>query len=234
MKNSRSAHSLRAAVSVSLLSLGAAAGACGGDKLGPSVPASVAAVSGDSQSVLAGNRASAPLVVVVKNSSGSPLPNVEVRWAVAASDGGSLQAVVDTTDANGQASNVYFSPALAGTAKVNAVAASQGHVFTVTIVADTAGHLVAYGGDGAAALVGTPLTLTAKATDRFGNAMSGVAVSWSTSGGSLQTASNATDSTGVATNVVTVGSSPGPVTITATSRFNAVTFTVTALQPPPP
>ena len=86
--------------------------ACGDNKLAPSVPATVARVAGDSQTVLVGNRASAPLVAEIKNSDGSPLPNIPVSWAVTAG-GGSLATVVDTTDVNGQVRNTYFSPAIA-------------------------------------------------------------------------------------------------------------------------
>jgi hypothetical protein len=218
----------RAAASVALLSLGAALGACGDKKLGPEVPASVNIVSGDSQTLLAGNRASVPLVASIKNSDGSALPNVQVRWRVS-SGGGSLETIVDTTDANGQVSTVYRSPALAGSATVSASAAGQAREFTVLIVADTTGTLIAYGGNGAAALVGTPLTVTARATDRFGNPMSGVAVTWASSGGQLQLTSTTTDSTGKTANVITVGPDTGSVSITATSRFNPATFTVFAL-----
>jgi hypothetical protein len=218
----------RAAASLALLSLGAALGACGDKKLGPSVPASVNIVSGDSQTLLAGNRASTPLVASIVNTDGSPLPNVPVRWSVT-NGGGSLETVAGTTDANGQASTVYRSPALVGSATVSVSAAQQGRQFTVLIIADTTGSLIAYGGGGAAALVGIPLTLTARATDRFGNPMSGVDVTWSTSSGQLQLTSSTTDSTGKAANVITVGPDPGSVSITATSRFNAVTFTVFAL-----
>lgn len=217
----------RAAASLALLSLGAALGACGDKKLGPSVPASVKIVSGDSQTLLAGNRASTPLVAAIVNTDGSPLPNVPVRWSV--TGGGSLATVVDTTDVNGRASTIYRSPALAGTATVTASAAQQSRQFTVVIVADTTGTLSAYGGNGAAALVGVPLTLTARATDRFGNPMSGVAVAWSSSSGQLQLTSGTTDSTGKTTNVITVGPATGSVSIVATSRFNSVTFTVYAL-----
>ena len=111
----------RAAASLALLSLGAALGACGDKKLGPSVPASVNIVSGDSQTLLAGNHASIPLVAAVVNSEGSPLPNVPVRWSVTAG-GGSLENFVGNTDANGRASTIYRSPALVGTATVNAQA----------------------------------------------------------------------------------------------------------------
>jgi adhesin/invasin len=218
----------RAAASLALLSLGAALGACGDKKLGPSVPASVNVVSGDSQTLLAGNHPSIPLVAAIVNSDGSPLPNVTVRWSVT-TGGGSLETVVDTTDVNGQSSTIYRSPALVGTATVTASAGSEGRPFTVLIVADTTGSLFAYGGDGAAALVGVPLTLTARATDRFGNPISGVAVTWSSSSGQLQAASSTTDSTGKASNVITVGPDTGSVSITATSRFNAVNVTVFAL-----
>jgi len=218
----------RAAVSLALLSLGAALGACGDKKLGPDVPASVNIVSGDSQTLLAGNRASTPLVVAITNSDGTPLSNAAVQWRVS-SGGGSLETIVGTTDANGKVSTVYRSPALAGSATVTASAGGQGRQFTVLIIADTTGSLVAYGGDGAAAIVGVPLTLTARATDRFGNPMSGVDVAWSSSSGQLQLTSSTTDSTGKAANVITVGPDTGSISITATSRLNAVTFTVFAL-----
>lgn len=232
MSRMKAAPTARAALSLGLLSLGATLGACGDHKLGPNVPASVAASSGDNQTILAGNTASAPLVAVVKNSDGSTLPNVEVRWSVG-SGGGSIQTVVDTTNANGQASTIYYSPAPAGTAKVSATAAGASHQFTMTIVADTnVGTLVAYGGDNAAALVGSPVTLTARATDRFGNVIKGVDVTWAASSGQLQATTGTTDSTGKTTNVITVGPDTGKVSITATSRFNAVTFTVSSLASP--
>lgn len=218
----------RAAASLTLLSLGAALGACGDKKLGPSVPSSVNVVSGDSQTLLAGNRPSTPLVAAIVNSDGSPLPNVPVRWRVT-SGGGSLETVADTSDANGQVSTIYRSPAIAGTATITASAAQQDRQFTVLIVADTTGRLIAYGGNGAAALVGVPLTLTAQATDRFGNPMSGVGVTWSSTSGQLQATSGTTDSTGKTTNVITVGPDTGSISIVAASRFNSVTFTVFAL-----
>jgi adhesin/invasin len=206
-------------------------GACGDNKLGPNVAASIGAAAGDNQTILAGNHASAPITAVVHNSAGTALPNVEVRWRVL-SGGGSLQTVVDTTDASGNASTVYYSPAPAGTVKVEALSGSATHDFTMTIVADTIGTLIAYGGNNAAALVGNPLTLTARATDRFGNPIKGVDVSWTTSSGQLQAASGTTDSTGKTTNVITVGPDTGKVSIVATSRFNAVTFTVSSLATP--
>jgi hypothetical protein len=202
--------------------------ACGESKLGPNVPASVSRVSGDSQTLLVGNRVSAPLVALVKNSSGSPLPNIPVRWSVL-SGGGSLTTIVDTTDVNGQVSSTYLSAAIVATAKVAASAADQAAEFTVTLVPDTVGMITAFGGDGAAALVGNPLTLTARAIDRFGNAIKGIDITWTTSSGQLQVQIATTDSTGKATNVITVGPDTGKVAVVATSRFNSITFTVSSL-----
>lgn len=221
----------RAGASTIVMSLGMSIGACADHKLGPSVPASIVQVSGDSQTVLAGDRASAPMVAVIENSDGAPLPNVEVRWAVT-SGGGSLETLVDTTDANGQARSVYLSPAIAGVAKVNALAGAQARAFTITVAPDTIGALSAYGGDGASAVVGYQVTLVAKAHDRFGNAMRGVDVAWAASSGQLQVSSGTTDSTGKTTNMITVGPDAGKVSIVASSKFNAITFTVTALSTP--
>ena len=222
----------RAALSLGILALGAAIGACSDKKLGPTVAATVGASSGDNQTILAGNNPSAPIVAVVKNSDGSTLPNVEVRWSTG-TFGGSLGTVVDTTNANGLASTIFYSPAPAGTAKVTATAGGASHEFTMTIVADTnAGTLIAFGGDNAAALVGDSLSLTARAVDRFGNVIKGIDVSWTTSSGQLHTTTGTTDSTGKTTNFITVGPDTGKVSIVATSKFNAVTFTVSSVATP--
>ncbi|HEX4469485.1 MAG TPA: Ig-like domain-containing protein, partial [Gemmatimonadaceae bacterium] len=123
----------------------------------------------------------------------------------------------------------YLSAAIVATAKVAASAADQAAEVTVTLVPDTVGMITAFGGDGAAALVGNPLTLTARAIDRFGNAIKGIDITWTTSSGQLQAQTATTDSTGKATNVITVGPDTGKVAIVATSRFNSITFTVSSL-----
>lgn len=222
-------HSMRLLAMAGLVGAFVVADACSDHPLSPTVPASVSAASGDSQSVLVGNRASVPLVAVVKNSSGSPLANVTVNWSVT-SGGGSLSDLTTTTDANGQTQTTYFSGAVADTAKVSASTGDRAHLFTLKLLADTVALLSALQGDGAAAIVGYPLTVIAKATDRFGNVIPGVAVSWSSSGGTLQTTSAVTDSIGRATNVITVGPNAGDYTVTASSRYNSVTFTVTAID----
>ena len=224
-------HGLRLLCASAIAGAIVTAAACSDHPLSPSAPASVSAVSGDAQAILVGDRASAPLVALVKNSGGSPLPNVTVNWSVT-SGGGSLSAVTTTTDANGQAQTTYFSGATADTVKVTASTGGQSHAFTIKLLADTVAILSALQGNGSAALVGYPLTVVAKATDRFGNPIQGVAVDWSSNGGTLQTTTATTDSIGRASNVITVGPNAGDYTVTATSRFNTITFTVTAIATP--
>lgn len=207
------------------------AAACSDHSTAPTVPASVSAVAGDSQTILVGNNASAPLVAVVKNTGGSPLPGVTVSWSVT-SGGGSVSDVSTTTDANGRAQTTYLSGAIADTVKVTASTGGQAHAFTIRLLADTVAILSPLQGNGSAALVGYPLTVVARATDRFGNPIQGVAVDWTSSGGTLQSATATTDSIGRASNVITVGPNAGDYTVTASSRFNTITFTVTAIATP--
>jgi Bacterial Ig-like domain (group 1) len=203
--------------------------ACGDHALGPSTPASLSIVSGDSQTVLVGNRASTPLLAEIKNADGSPLANIPVTWAVI-SGGGSLETLVDTTNVNGQVHTTYLSPAIVGTAKVAAATSGRSTTFTLTLAADTVGAISAFAGNGAAAVVGIQLTLVAKATDRFGNPIRNVGVNWSASSGALEVAAGATDSTGMASNKITVGPDTGKVAVVASSRFNTITFTVSVVH----
>jgi hypothetical protein len=221
----------RLAILAGAIAIASALSACGDNKLGPSTPAVVAITAGSAQTLLVGNRPSAPLVVQVRNSDGATLPNIPVRWSVT-NGGGSLTSVEDTTDANGNASTTYLSPAIVAKATVLAAAGGQGATFTMTLAPDTVGAISTYAGNGSAGLVGTSLTLVARATDRFGNAMRGITVNWSTTSGALQATTGVTDSTGKTSNVVTVGPDTGQVSVLATSRFNAVTFTVSALASP--
>lgn len=66
------------------------------------VPATISIVSGDNQSVKVGQNFPAPLVVVVKDAAGKPVPGALVDWATAVGDGRMV------TDANGQSSATYY------------------------------------------------------------------------------------------------------------------------------
>ncbi len=78
--------------------------------------------------------------------------------------------------------------------------------------------------------------LAAIVTDGFGNAVAGVTVSWAATGATLSAATDETDASGVSDVTVTLGGTPGPITITAASvglGGSPVTFTATAVEAEP-
>lgn len=92
-------------------------------------------------------------------------------------------------------------------------------------------------GDSQVALTATPLSdpLTVRVLGSGGGGYAGAVVTWAVISGSatLGAASDTTDAQGRATTTVTVGSTPGPVAITASvTSFTPVTFTATACDHP--
>ncbi|MHB8839104.1 MAG: Ig-like domain-containing protein [Gemmatimonadaceae bacterium] len=66
------------------------------------IPASISIVSGDNQTVKVGTNFPLPLVVVVKDASGKPVPGALVDWSTAVGDGRRV------TDSNGQSAAAYY------------------------------------------------------------------------------------------------------------------------------
>jgi plastocyanin len=92
-------------------------------------------------------------------------------------------------------------------------------------------------GDGQTATVGSPLpdSLMVLVRDAGGQAVSGVAVQWTVTGGggTLATATSTTDAAGHAANRLTVGAAVGPQAVTAALQSDVsinVTFTATATE----
>jgi adhesin/invasin len=104
-----------------LLALAIALGACNSSE-GPPVPGGVTAVSGNEQFAVVGSPAANPLVVLVSDQNGSPLPNAPVNWTVT-SGGGSVADTSSTSDASGHATMSYTAGARTGTATVVATVA---------------------------------------------------------------------------------------------------------------
>lgn len=101
--------------------------------------------------------------------------------------------------------------------------------------------IAAVSGDGQTAMVGTPLPepFVVEVTDDDGDPAAGVDVAWAVTGGggSLSTAASQTNSSGRTSAILTLGSSPGANTATASSAGltgSPVTFGATATQPPEP
>ena len=214
--------------------------ACGGDGSGNDggTPPSTIAIaksssSGDAQTGVVGQPLANPIQVVVTDA-GAAAAGVTVNWSTSAAGG--LLAATSVTDANGLASNTWTLGTLAGpqSAQASLSGASGSPVgFSATATAGPAAALEEAGGNGQTATVGTQLAapVQAQVSDEFGNGVSGVAVDWAATNGTVSAPSVTSDASGISSVNVTAGSTPGPITITARSGALAgspVTFTATA------
>jgi hypothetical protein len=187
---------------------------CGGDSTGDDLPDLVLVkVSGDSQQVAIG--ANSDLIVVsVLDDEGAPVEGVAVVFEVGPGNGlGTVDPLLDTTDAAGNASTRFLGSTIAGARKVHAgltVPGTEELTFDLNVGAGTVAHLVTSGWQETAGDAGTllPVQLRAKATDAWGNPVADVPVVWSivSGGGSL---SDDTVLTGVDGNAY-VGRTLGP------------------------
>jgi hypothetical protein len=88
--------------------------------------------------------------------------------------------------------------------------------FTATAQPDAPAVLEKVVGDNQTGMINTVLRhIQVRVTDRFSNAIPGVEVTWSASGATVAAATDFTDPSGISTAQVTLGGTPGPVTITA-------------------
>lgn len=223
----------RAVFVLALAPLAVTAACGGGDPASPTTVGKITRVSGDSQSVAAGTSLANPMVVKVVAANGSPLQGQTVTWSLATGASGTLPSSTSITDAGGQASLSFTAGSVAGKAEISATVGSlAGIVFTQQVVAASAALLAKFAGDGTAALAGAGVQVVVKVTDSFGNAVSGITVSWAagSSGGTLNEATSTSDAAGLARVTLRLGTTPGVYTVRATSGvLPAVTFSVTAI-----
>ncbi len=148
---------------------------------------------------------------------GLPASNVTVTWVVGTGSG-SLSTATSTTDASG---NTTVTWKISDTAHVNMLTATAGTGsvnLTATGTPGPATALVATGADSTALVAGASTLLTVRATDSFGNAVPGVVVLWSSTGGALLPAASTTGSTGNATVVFVTDTLPNTYSVTATAN----------------
>jgi plastocyanin len=220
---------------------------CGGDDgggNGGTPPATTAIAkaspSGDAQTGTVGQPLAEGIRVSVTED-GQPLLGATVTWSTTAA-GGSLAEPTTTTDNSGIATNTWTLGTVAGSQAAQASlsgASGSPLSFTATATPDVATELEKVSGDGQQGEIGAQLAspLVAKVSDQFGNGVPGVDVAWATSDGSVSAASVPTSASGTSSVNVTLGSTPGPITITATSGAlvgSPQTFTATAVEPAPP
>ncbi len=175
-----------------------------------------------------------PLIAVIMNETGAPVPGVIVSWTT--SGGGQLSQAVDTTDAGGESQVDYTFGATAGT--YTAQAAVTGLIgspagYTLTAGAGNAAVLVKTGGDNLTLAPNAQVVYTVTTRDAHGNPANGVTIDWAVGvgGGSITPGQNITGGNGTATATRTLGAGLGDQTATATATGlsgSPATFTTTA------
>lgn len=198
----------------------------------PGAPATLALVSGDNQTGVAGTALADSLVVAVEDQYGNGVAGVTVSWTV--SGGGSVSAATTPTDANGRAAVQRVLGASAGTQNtLAAVAGVNGSpvTFTHTATSGTVSGLIIVSGDNQTGPAGFPVgELKVKVVDANGNGVRGRTVTWvvATGGGSVQPTSSVTSDTGTAATTWTLGPLTGSNTLNAVSGGFSATFHATA------
>jgi len=238
------------ALTIALLASAPLAVACSSEKVGgpgdtpppvdntgtpgqvPGPATTVLVIGGDNQpDTTVGSTLKDPLVVKVTDANGTALRNMPVTWSVA-TGGGSISSVSSTTDANGLTSTKWT---LGPTVGAQTVTAKQGSLPAVTFSQNAKGGAAAtitkVSGDLQSALVNLALgnQLRVRVLDSFGNPVKDGAVTWSTTGDGIVTATSpVTDTDGYATATWQLGSSPGTQSVRVTTNGKQVSFTASA------
>lgn len=214
-------------------------------------PAAMSKVSGDAQVRAVGDTVSVTVEVV--DAFGNKVPNAAVAFTVATGGGsvaipaaslaeGPSAAAQATgqTDATGRATARWTLGTTAGAHSLTAAVTGAGSVtFTATGTAGAAATVTKVAGDNQSATVATAVATAprVKVVDAFGNAVSGVSVTFAVAsgGGSVTGATVVTAADGTASvGSWTLGSTAGTNTLTATAAgLIPVTFTATATAAAP-
>ncbi len=186
----------------------------------PGSVANLQVVSGDSQSVEAGQPLAQPFVVRTLDRFGNPTPGIAVQWSASFPFEGGTRS--SASNESGEASILWSSGTKAGTVAVAARAGSEVALFTFTRRPGKAVK-VASSWYVTAAPAGEPLpdSLVAMPLDVYFNPVPGVAVQFQVvaGGGSIDPATVVSDDQGFAKAVWTLGPQPGaPQEATATAH----------------
>jgi Bacterial Ig-like domain (group 1) len=222
----------RSSIGLGLALLAAASGCKSSSTTTPTTepPNVVAVVSGDGQSVVVHEPATEPLVVRVTDGSGAPVAGVTVTFVPGI---GGIFSTPPATDADGRTSATFTASSRAGvdTLRASTPTSTSKGVFVFTILPGPAAALRKLAGDGQVAPPGTILTypFVVDVKDADANNLLDVAVTWSTTAGTLSVTATPTDSTGQAQTVLTLPATAGTYKITAhVDGLADVTFTAFA------
>ncbi len=207
----------------------------------PLAAGTVAAVSGNGQVGVAGQALAAPVQVRILGSDAQPLPGASVTFTVT-TGGGSVSPASATTDANGLASTSWTLGKTAGNNVLTVAAGTASTTIAASGVASRPGSVSGVTGDNQTAAANTAVTLppAVRVNDANGNAVEGVAVTFSVAsgGGRVTNGFVRTNAQGVATvGSWVLGATAGTQTLTARVEESGVTnnpvlFTATATAGP--
>lgn len=213
-----------------LLAAALTLGACSDSATGATVAASISVVSGGSQSGTVGTALAAPLVVKVTNSNGDAVSGATVTFASTAN--GTLGNSTATTDAQGMAQTTFVLGPLAGTQTVTATVSgvTTPATFTFTALVSAAASVSIVGGNNQSGAAGTALAaaLVVKVSDLLGNGVANATINWTTTAGTLGSATTTTNASGQAQTTFTLPATAGTATVTATLAGTSTTATFTA------
>jgi hypothetical protein len=160
---------------------------------------------------------------------GVAVAGLTVTWTPAARSG-TVAATTSNTDTTGYASMTWIVGDSVGTQTLTASIVGASANLLARASAGPATTLTKVTADSSAVVAGASLLLTVRTTDKFGNVVAGVPVTWSSSGGVLSVTSTTTGSTGQAEVAFTTPSASGMSTVTASvAGFGTATFKVVGL-----
>jgi adhesin/invasin len=224
------------ALAITIVAAGSSVGCKGSLLAVPSVASAMAAaLNSNGQNGVAGVQLAQPLAVQVSDESANPMAGITVYWTVSVG-GGTLSAATSVTSSGGIATVNYTLGSLAGQNTVQAALAGGSVVPPVVFAANATAAAVAglaiASGNGQVVQVGAQAQpLIVITVDKFGNAVPGIAVTWTTTGGHINTNSTVTDANGRSSVVFTADNAVANYTITAKSgTLPSVSFALSSIQ----
>jgi hypothetical protein len=192
---------------------------------------------GDGQTGVVGTQLATQLSVVVRDNLGNPVPGISVNWATT-NGGASVGGPSSVCNASGIASiNATLGTNGGANTFTATVSGLTGSPITFTATAAAAKTITLDSGNNQTGVVGTQLAtpLAVLVRDNIGNPVAGITVNWAAAsgGGSVGGPTSVCNASGIASINVTLGSTGGANTFTATVSGltgSPVTFSANAAK----
>ncbi len=198
----------------------------------------IAVNAGNGQTATVNTAVATPPSAIVRDQFNNPVPSALVTFAVTAGGGSVNPTSAIATNASGIAQVTSWTLGTAVGTNNNTLSATVGAVtpatFTASATAGAAQTIALSAGNTQTDTIGAtlPTPLSVLVTDQFGNPKSGVTVNWAGTGGATTSGpSSVTNSSGIATISLTLGTAAGGQGATATNvalTGSPVSFSATA------